>query len=336
MDVAGFATGLGLRRYRHHPRRTAEAVRQLRGVSALTKLVTPELSIGLAHGSRNPRFPHLAPSGSSTGSAVAVASHVCDIALGTDTVASTRLPAAACGLVGLRTTHRPGGLDGVFPLSPRLDAVGWLARTADDLAYFRRPRRAAGAPRRAVGAAGGRLRAVRPRGVADLPGVARALRRRPGRVHGARARRRCGDRRGPVRAAVRCPGPRPRAGRRLVRGGRRRCVVAGGPRPPRRADAPVGDLAAVPHPGEAEFEQRVGYCPVAAFAGLPALALPVAIDPVHRASVTMQLVGPPGSEAELIQLARHIGRAVGGPVFPQAAASGCGTTSWQVARRSTV
>ncbi|WP_326783444.1 amidase [Streptomyces sp. NBC_00151] len=136
VDVAGFSTRLGLRRYRHHPSRSAAPLRALRGASVVAKLVTPELSIGQDHGCANPLFPGIDPSGSSTGSAVAVAAHIVDVALGTDTVASVRYPAAACGVVGLRLTHDARLLDGVFPLSPLLDAPGWLARTADDLAYF--------------------------------------------------------------------------------------------------------------------------------------------------------------------------------------------------------
>jgi Asp-tRNA(Asn)/Glu-tRNA(Gln) amidotransferase A subunit family amidase len=134
-DVAGFATRLGLRRYRHYPARTAAALGRVPPELVNAKLATTELALGLEHGCVNPLFPHLDPAGSSTGCAVAVAAHVSDVAMGTDTTISVRHPAAACGVVGLRLTHDPRLLDGIFPLSPVLDAPGWVTRTADDLAF---------------------------------------------------------------------------------------------------------------------------------------------------------------------------------------------------------
>ena len=100
------------------------------------KVVTTELNIGLGSGCTNPYFPHIDPAGSSTGSGVAVAAGICDLALGTDVLGSIRWPAGRCGVVGLRVTQDPRLLDGVFPLSPALDAPGWVARTADDLAVL--------------------------------------------------------------------------------------------------------------------------------------------------------------------------------------------------------
>ena len=76
----------------------------------------------------NPRWPDRVPGGSSSGSAVAVAADEVDIALGTDTGGSVRLPAACCGVVGLKTTWGRVSLEGVWPLSPSLDTVGPLAR----------------------------------------------------------------------------------------------------------------------------------------------------------------------------------------------------------------
>jgi Asp-tRNA(Asn)/Glu-tRNA(Gln) amidotransferase A subunit family amidase len=135
VDVAGYATHLGLRRYRHYPTRTARVLEHLPPPLITAKLATAELALGLEHGCVNPLFPHLDPAGSSTGCAVAVAAHISDLAMGTDTVNSMRHPAAACGVVGLRVTHDERLLDGIFPLSPLLDAPGWIARTADDLAF---------------------------------------------------------------------------------------------------------------------------------------------------------------------------------------------------------
>lgn len=133
--VAGFATRLGLRHYRHYPRTSAPVLADIPPALVNAKLTTTELGIGLEHGCINPYFPHLDPAGSSTGCAVAVAANICDLAIGTDTVASVRLPAAACGVVGLRLTHDPELLDGLFELSAQLDAPGWLTRTIDDLRH---------------------------------------------------------------------------------------------------------------------------------------------------------------------------------------------------------
>ena len=71
----------------------------------------------------------LIPGGSSCGSAVAVASGLADVAIGTDTAGSVRVPAACCGVVGLKTTHGLIPIDGVHPIEPKhLDTVGPLGR----------------------------------------------------------------------------------------------------------------------------------------------------------------------------------------------------------------
>ncbi|MGW7263321.1 amidase family protein [Streptomyces sp. NPDC054842] len=135
VDVQGFATRLGLRRYRHHPRATAAVLHGLTHADVVAKVVTTELNIGVGSGCVNPWFPHIDPAGSSTGSGVAVAANICDVSLGTDVLGSVRWPAGRCGVVGLRVTHHPRNLPGVFPLSPAMDAPGWVARTAADLAF---------------------------------------------------------------------------------------------------------------------------------------------------------------------------------------------------------
>jgi amidase len=82
----------------------------------------------------NPLDPRRIPGGSSSGSAVAVATHEADIGLGTDTAGSIRNPAAACGIVGLKTTFGVVSVTGVRPLAPSLDTVGVLARTVAEVA----------------------------------------------------------------------------------------------------------------------------------------------------------------------------------------------------------
>lgn len=74
----------------------------------------------------NPRDPMRLPGGSSTGSAVAVATGEAEVAFGTDTGGSVRIPAACCGVAGLKTTHGRISVKGVYPLAPSLDTVGPL------------------------------------------------------------------------------------------------------------------------------------------------------------------------------------------------------------------
>jgi amidase len=77
----------------------------------------------------NPLDPALAPGGSSSGSAVAVGAGEADIAFGSDTGGSIRIPAACCGVAGLKTTRHRVPLEGVLPLAPSLDTVGPMAAT---------------------------------------------------------------------------------------------------------------------------------------------------------------------------------------------------------------
>ena len=68
------------------------------------------------------------PGGSSSGSAVAVANDLADVAFGTDTTGSIRLPAACCGIVGLKTTYGLVSVKGVYPIESHLDTVGPMAK----------------------------------------------------------------------------------------------------------------------------------------------------------------------------------------------------------------
>jgi aspartyl-tRNA(Asn)/glutamyl-tRNA(Gln) amidotransferase subunit A len=83
---------------------------------------------------RNPLDPALSPGGSSGGSAAAVAAGQVPIAVGTDTGGSVRVPAALCGVYGLKVTHGRVPLTGVFPLASSLDTVGPIAGSVGDLA----------------------------------------------------------------------------------------------------------------------------------------------------------------------------------------------------------
>jgi amidase len=81
----------------------------------------------------NPLDPRRVPGGSSSGSAVAVATGEADVGIGTDTGGSVRIPAASCGVVGLKTTWGRIPTAGVRPLAPSLDTVGPLGRDVDSV-----------------------------------------------------------------------------------------------------------------------------------------------------------------------------------------------------------
>src|SRR5262249_29349874 len=81
---------------------------------------------------RNPRDPSRSPGGSSGGSAVSVATGMALASVGTDTGGSIRIPAAACGIVGLKPAYSELSTEGVVPLSRTLDHVGPLARSVID------------------------------------------------------------------------------------------------------------------------------------------------------------------------------------------------------------
>ena len=79
---------------------------------------------------------HRMPGGSSSGSAVAVASGLAAFAIGTDTGGSVRIPASLNGIVGLKTTKDKWPTDGIFPLSPTLDTPGPIARSVEDTKFI--------------------------------------------------------------------------------------------------------------------------------------------------------------------------------------------------------
>src|SRR5205814_3402606 len=84
---------------------------------------------------RNPHDPSRSPGGSSGGSAASVAAAMALATIGTDTGGSIRIPAAACGLVGLKPSFGEISIDGVVPLSRTMDHVGPLAPTVADACF---------------------------------------------------------------------------------------------------------------------------------------------------------------------------------------------------------
>ncbi|HEY4439356.1 MAG TPA: amidase [Candidatus Elarobacter sp.] len=156
IDVAGLPTRAGSSFYRRDPERDAPVVAALRAAGALVigKTNTHEFAWGIT--TENPHFgrtanpwdPARSVGGSSGGSGAAVAAGLADIALGSDTLGSIRLPAALNGISGIRPALDALSLDGVFPLAAGLDTVGPFAR---DLATVQRVYEVlAGAPVRDV------------------------------------------------------------------------------------------------------------------------------------------------------------------------------------------
>lgn len=83
---------------------------------------------------RNPQYPGRVPGGSSSGSGSAVASEMVDITLGSDTGGSIRIPAAACGVVGMKPTHALVPRHGFVSFAPSLDTIGPLGRDVETVA----------------------------------------------------------------------------------------------------------------------------------------------------------------------------------------------------------
>jgi len=144
-ETAGVPTTAHSRILQHNlPKHDAKTVRRLReaGVVMLGKLATHEFAIGGPAfdlpwpPARNPWDTRRFTGGSSSGSAAAVAAGLALGALGSDTGGSIRLPAAYCGIAGLKPTPGLVSRRGVIPLAPSLDTAGPMAWTAQDCAIL--------------------------------------------------------------------------------------------------------------------------------------------------------------------------------------------------------
>ena len=142
IDHAGRATTCGSSFYAPVPDRSATVVDRLEAAGAVivSRTNLHEFAYGFSSENpwfgpvRNPLDTETSAGGSSGGSAAAVAAGQVPIAIGTDTGGSVRVPAALCGVYGLKVTHGRIPLTGVFPLAASLDTVGPIAATIDDLA----------------------------------------------------------------------------------------------------------------------------------------------------------------------------------------------------------
>jgi len=282
----------------------------------------------------NPLDGRLAPGGSSSGAAVAVASGEADIAIGTDTGGSVRIPAACCGVAALKTTWGRVSTVGVRALAPSLDTVGPIARDVEGLTAgmallepgfvveqvtepatvgrfrFRAAPRVDAAIDAALAATGATTVDVELAGWVDAGRAAltllgaeawvanRALVASGGLELGADVAGRL--RRGSTvgaddlgRAAARAAAWKAELGAVF---GRVEVVAL-----PTLADVP-------PTLERAEAEMSARATLPVNLAGFPALVLPV---PARPLPASLQLVGPPGSEARLLALGGQVEAAVG-------------------------
>ncbi len=144
IDQAGLTTTCGSSFYREVPVDSAPVVARLEAAGAVIvgRTGLHEFAFGFSSENhwfgpvRNPWDVDTSPGGSSGGSGAAVAAGLAAGALGTDTGGSVRVPAALCGIVGLKVTHGRVPLTGVFPLAATLDTVGPMARTTGDAALL--------------------------------------------------------------------------------------------------------------------------------------------------------------------------------------------------------
>jgi len=128
-QVEGFITQAGSRLPSNLLQGTeAASVTRLKEVGALIfgKTVTTEFAYFFPGPTRNPHNSEHTPGGSSSGSAAAVAAGFCHLALGTQTIGSIIRPAAFCGVVGFKPTYDRISREGVIPLSPSLDHIGFF------------------------------------------------------------------------------------------------------------------------------------------------------------------------------------------------------------------
>jgi len=277
----------------------------------------------------NPADPRRLPGGSSSGSAAAVAAGEADVALGTDTGGSVRIPAACCGVTGLKTTWGRVPVDGVYPLAPSMDTVGPLGADVAAVEIGMRliePGFAAGSCELAVGRIrpGIGIDPVTDRAV-DAALAAAGLRVTEVAVFDFKAANHAGNVLIDVEAyqanahlLAQAGRLSPRIRANLAEAAE---VTADEADAVRRIRQEVRDwfIAALDRHPMLALPTLVGPPPLlgergtsltaltmpANLAGLPALALPVPGGPAGL-SASLQLIGPPGGEEQLIALGRVI------------------------------
>jgi len=144
-DTKGIRTTAGARFFADNiPQEDAFVVQKIKraGAQIIGKTNTHEIALGVTNNNphfgacKNPWDITRTPGGSSGGSAVAVATGMAMAAIGTDTGGSIRIPAALCGVVGLKPTYGRVSLRGILPLSWNLDHAGPITRNVEDAALM--------------------------------------------------------------------------------------------------------------------------------------------------------------------------------------------------------
>ncbi len=141
LDVAGLPTGCGLPGPKSPAASDAYVIERLRGAGAviLGKTQVSEGSLGASSANphtgaaHNPMRHGYQAGGSSGGSAAAVAAGLCTVAVGSDSLGSIRIPASYCGVFALKPTYGEISTRGMLPAARRLDSIGLMARSVDDL-----------------------------------------------------------------------------------------------------------------------------------------------------------------------------------------------------------
>jgi aspartyl-tRNA(Asn)/glutamyl-tRNA(Gln) amidotransferase subunit A len=140
LDTAGLTTTYGSALFADHvPAVSADAVRLLEegGFAVAGKTNLHEFAYGISSQNEhygtvpNPAAPGRLAGGSSGGSAAAIATRDVELALGSDSAGSIRIPAAWCGIVGFKPSHGLVSVEGCFPLAPSYDVVGPMASSVD-------------------------------------------------------------------------------------------------------------------------------------------------------------------------------------------------------------
>ncbi|MXO69476.1 amidase [Altererythrobacter marinus] len=356
IDVRGLETSAGLAARRGMVAQAdAEAVARLRaaGAAILGTLNMHEAALGAD--TDNPWFgrafnPHgqgRTPGGSSGGSGAAVAAGLCAVALGTDTLGSVRIPAAYCGVYGLKPTRGAVSQQGLELVVAEFDTIGPLARTLDELeTSFRvladaQPARPIRHVALLAGLGGVRCEASvlagyeRALAALEAEGLAPQdkldLEAKPVRLAGfVRASHELAERLAPL--LVEKPEGVSDNLKFLLDYGRQRSeaeVAEGEALLARTREAVVaavgGGALLLPTAPQAAFAQggrapanQADFTALASVAGLPALTIPAGTD-AEGMPVGVQLVGAPGNELGLIELARrlepHLGGFIAPPVF---------------------
>lgn len=330
----------------------AESVSRLRaaGGIVLGTLNMHEAALGAT--TDNPWFgrainPHRAghtPGGSSGGSGVAVAAGLCAAALGTDTLGSIRIPAAYTGVYGIKPTHGAISTEGLVPLAEELDAIGPLARSLDDLEAVLRvlmPVTAAHLPleRLLILDSFGDVKCepdianAYERAVAALSGLPLTrlkLPHDPARVRLAGYIAAGREFSAHLQARVECPDKLSVELTKLLEYAEKRSPedFSSDQEVLRRTRMALHDalgkdgLLLMPTTPQASFAHTTrppatqsAFTSLANIAGLPALSVPAGFG-ANRLPVAVQLVGPPGSEAGMIDVARTLDERLCGYVPP--------------------